>query len=71
MISGLNNMSEVTLSSGVSFKCAQGVTILEAATQVKITIPSSKDTSLPYQQFGKNGAGCNKGGTSPTACCHI
>jgi CDP-4-dehydro-6-deoxyglucose reductase len=37
-------MPEVKLSSGKSFECAQGVTILEAANQGKITIPYSCKT---------------------------
>lgn len=37
-------MAEMKLTSGKSFECAHGVTILEAATQGKITIPYSCKT---------------------------
>ncbi len=37
-------MPEVKLTSGIGFKCTQGATILEAATQGKITIPYSCKT---------------------------
>jgi CDP-4-dehydro-6-deoxyglucose reductase len=37
-------MPEVKLTSGKGFECAQGVAILEAASQVKITIPYSCKT---------------------------